>query len=92
MIHEDYEAAANQFQKAIEISKDTWYFYQTYIKLGICNKELENFDTALDNLHEGMELTNKASIDETAVQLLPELRPQPHRAGAHDHAGRGSLG
>jgi tetratricopeptide (TPR) repeat protein len=68
MNFEDYEAAATQFQKAIEMSKDKWYFYQSYIKLGICNKELENYDAALDNLKKGLEFTEKASIESDKKQ------------------------
>jgi tetratricopeptide (TPR) repeat protein len=63
MNFEDYETAAIQFQNAIEMSKDSWYIYQSYIKLGICNKELENYDTALENLLKGKKFTENASID-----------------------------
>jgi Tfp pilus assembly protein PilF len=63
MNFEEYETAAIQFQNAIEMSKDSWYIYQSYIKLGICNKELENYDTALENLLKGKKFTENASID-----------------------------
>ncbi|MFX1310585.1 MAG: hypothetical protein ACFE8C_12865, partial [Promethearchaeota archaeon] len=36
-----YEQAIEEFLKTIEISSEDWYVYQTYIKLGICYKELE---------------------------------------------------
>ena len=37
--------------------------YQTFIKLGICNFELEKNDLASDNLLKGMELSNEPSFD-----------------------------
>ena len=59
----EYDRAIKQFQKAIEISSNTWYSYQTYIKLGICYKELENFELAIKYLQKGKDFTNNASID-----------------------------
>ena len=64
----EYDSAIKQFQKAIEISNDTWYSYQTYIKLGICYKELENYDLAIEYLQKGKEFTNTASIDTNTKQ------------------------
>ncbi len=59
----EYDNAIKQFQKAIKISSNTWYSYQTYIKLGICYKELENYELAIKYLQKGKEFTNKALID-----------------------------
>ncbi|MFX0000908.1 MAG: tetratricopeptide repeat protein [Candidatus Hodarchaeota archaeon] len=63
MYYEEYKQATERFLKAIEIAGDEWYINQTYIKLGICYKELKNFDLALQNLKKGKELTNKSSGD-----------------------------
>jgi tetratricopeptide (TPR) repeat protein len=63
MSYEEYGKAINEFLKAIEISGNNWYIYQTYIKLGICYKELEDFNTAVENFSRGKELTNKYLID-----------------------------
>ena len=63
MNFEEYETAAKQFQNAIEMSKDSWFLYQSYIKLGICYKELEKYDAALENLQKGIQFTEKASIE-----------------------------
>ncbi|MFX1569116.1 MAG: hypothetical protein ACFFCV_12195 [Promethearchaeota archaeon] len=63
MYSEHYEDAAKKFLKAIVIDSDQWYIYQTYIKLGICYKALENFDLALKNLKKGKELIKKSAID-----------------------------
>jgi tetratricopeptide (TPR) repeat protein len=63
MYFEDYEEAAKKFLKAIVIASNDWYIYQTYIKLGICYKALENYDLALKNLKKGKLLTNKSKID-----------------------------
>ena len=50
MYFEEYDEAVKRFLKAIVIGSDDWYIYQTYIKLGICYKALENYDLALKNL------------------------------------------
>ncbi|KKM28444.1 hypothetical protein LCGC14_1566460 [marine sediment metagenome] len=63
MYFEDYEEAIKEFQDAIELVSDEWYIHQTYIKLGICYKELKEYDLAEENLEKGIELTNKSSID-----------------------------
>ncbi|MFX1418365.1 MAG: hypothetical protein ACFE9N_05535 [Promethearchaeota archaeon] len=63
MNFEDYEEATKKFLKAIMIINDAWYLYQTYIKLGICYKALENYDLALKNLKKGKNLANKGLID-----------------------------
>ncbi len=63
MNYEEYEEAIKEFQDAIELASDEWYIHQTYIKLGICYKELKNYDFAEENLEKGIELTNKSSID-----------------------------
>ena len=63
MYFEEYEEAVDEFQRALELVSDDWYIYQTYIKLGICYKELENYDLARENLLKGMEISNKPTFD-----------------------------
>lgn len=63
MNYEEYEKAVKQFQKAIELSSSGWFIYQTYIKLGICFKELGNFELAIEYLKKGKEYTNKCFCD-----------------------------
>ncbi len=63
MHFKDYENAVDKFQKAIDISSYEWFIYQTYIKLGICYKELGNYELAVENLKKGKELTNIYMID-----------------------------
>ena len=63
MFFSEHEAAIDEFLKAMEMSKNDWYVYQTYIKLGICYKELENYDLAIQNLQKGKELTDKSFSD-----------------------------
>ncbi|MFX1594036.1 MAG: hypothetical protein ACFFCL_15205, partial [Promethearchaeota archaeon] len=50
-------------QKVIEITADEWYIYQTYIKLGICHKELGNNELAAEYLKKGKNLTKTTSIE-----------------------------
>lgn len=68
MNYEDYGNAIQNFQQAIKIGRNSWYIYQTYIKLGICYKELENFGLAVEYLQKGKELTKQASSDQDSKQ------------------------
>ncbi len=68
MYFEQYEEGSQKFLKAIELDSKEWYIHQTYIKLGICYKELKNFDLALENLKKGKELTENSSIDDETKQ------------------------
>ncbi|MFX1304689.1 MAG: tetratricopeptide repeat protein [Promethearchaeota archaeon] len=63
MYFEKYEEAVKQFQKAIKMSNFGFFIYQTYIKLGICYKELENYELALENLKMGKEYLDKCFCD-----------------------------
>ncbi len=63
MYNEDYEQAIEKFLKAIEIVGDEWFINQTYIKLGICYKELKQFDIAIKNLKKGKSLTSESIAD-----------------------------
>ena len=68
MSFQDYENAKNEFLKSIEISSDDWYTFQTYIKLGICDKELGNLEPALENLKRGKKFIEKSRSDEETKQ------------------------
>ncbi|TFG17878.1 MAG: hypothetical protein EU533_08050 [Promethearchaeota archaeon] len=63
MNYEDYESAIAQFEKTIKLSVKEWFIPFTYIKLGICYKELENYDMALEYLMKGKEYMQKSKID-----------------------------
>ena len=63
MNFEDYKKAISEFQKAIELESSEWYIHQTYIKLGICYKEMGDQDSAIENLTKGKEFTNKGFYD-----------------------------
>jgi tetratricopeptide (TPR) repeat protein len=63
MNYEEYEKAVKQFKKSIELSSNGWFIYQTYIKLGICFKELGNYELAIEYLRKGKEYTNKCFCD-----------------------------
>ena len=63
MNYEEYEKAVEKLQKAIKLSSSSWFIYQTYIKLGICFKELGNYELAVEYLKKGKEYTNKSFID-----------------------------
>jgi hypothetical protein len=58
MHFEEYEEAVKNFLKTIVLGSNDWFIYQTYIKLGICYKALENHDLALKNLKKGKALMN----------------------------------
>lgn len=58
MTFENYANAIEEFQRALELDPNVWYKFQTYIKLGICYKELRYYEKAIENLQIGKELTN----------------------------------
>ena len=60
---EEYKQAIDHFLEALDLSSEDWYIHQTYIKLGICYKELKNYDLAIENLERGIELTEKEVTD-----------------------------
>jgi tetratricopeptide (TPR) repeat protein/predicted transcriptional regulator len=68
MYFEEYDEAVKRFLKAIVIEGGEWYIYQTYVKLGICYKALENYDLALRNLKKGKNLTKKSRSDPETKQ------------------------
>ena len=68
MYSEHYEYATEEIQKAIEIDPLRWYTYQSYIKLGVCYKELGRYELALKNLTKGKELTNRLFCDYQSKQ------------------------
>ncbi|GAG72054.1 unnamed protein product, partial [marine sediment metagenome] len=69
MAFNDYELAIDEFQKALELDPNSWYDYQTYIKLGICYREQENYDLALEHLTKGEELIDKSASDNDTKQM-----------------------
>jgi len=73
MHYEDYDKAIIEFMKAIETSQDNWFIFQTYIKLGICDKELGNFEIALENLNKGKKFLEKSRSDEETKQKWRQI-------------------
>jgi tetratricopeptide (TPR) repeat protein len=69
MAFSDYELAINKFQRAIELDSTGWYIYQTYIKLGICYRGLEDYDLALEYLKKGEELINQSPSDNDTKEM-----------------------
>jgi tetratricopeptide (TPR) repeat protein/Mn-dependent DtxR family transcriptional regulator len=63
MAFKDYELAIEQFQKAMKLDSNSWYSYQTYIKLGICYRELDEYELALENLTKGRDLIDQSPSD-----------------------------
>ena len=58
----------NGYYVSLNLVEDDWYLNQTYIKLGICYKELGNFELAKKHLNKGKELTKKSPIEEDIKQ------------------------
>ncbi|MHA1391173.1 MAG: hypothetical protein ACTSQT_02880, partial [Promethearchaeota archaeon] len=69
MAFNEHESAIVKFQEALKLDPNSWYIYQTYIKLGICYRELEDYDSALDHLIKGKELINKSQSDDDTKQV-----------------------
>jgi len=68
MYFERYEEGIQKFLKAIELDSKEWYIHQTYIKLGICYKELNDLESASKYLAKGKTLTEKSSMDADTKQ------------------------
>ncbi|MHA2390518.1 MAG: tetratricopeptide repeat protein [Promethearchaeota archaeon] len=68
MYFEKYDNAIKEFLRAIELAGDDWYIHQTYIKLGICYKELKKIQLAVENLKKGIEITTKEVSDPDTKQ------------------------
>ena len=62
MYFENYGEAVNQFLDALKSVGDEWYAYQTYIKMGICYKELGYNELALKHLNKGKDSIKKSSL------------------------------
>ena len=69
MAFNDYESAIAKFKKALKLDPKSWYAYQTYIKLGICYRELEDYDLALEHLTKGKALINNSPSDDDTKQM-----------------------
>ncbi|MFW9826432.1 MAG: hypothetical protein ACFFEY_02310 [Candidatus Thorarchaeota archaeon] len=63
MFFKDYKHALEEFQRTIKLNKESWFIYQTYIKMGICNNILGNIPQAVEFLNKGKEYTNRSSSD-----------------------------
>jgi len=63
MYFEEYSDAVEEFLKSIELASDKWFIPQTYIKLGICYKELKDFENASIHMSKGTSLIEKSSMD-----------------------------
>ena len=60
---EDFKEAATKFLKVIVLNKDSWFIYQTYIKLASCYLALEEYDLAEKNLEMGKKLIHENQQD-----------------------------
>ncbi|MFX1499870.1 MAG: tetratricopeptide repeat protein [Promethearchaeota archaeon] len=63
MFFDKHEQAIEEFLKTLEISSDNWYGYQTYIKLGLCYKEVEDSKLAIKFLQRGIEALESSKED-----------------------------
>ncbi len=65
----EHKLAIEEFLKAIELDPNSWYVYQTYVKLGICYRELEEYKLALEHLTKGEELIEQSPSDNDTKQM-----------------------
>ena len=73
MYFEKYHKAVEQFQKAIELAIDEWFINQTYIKLGVCYKELGNYELAVKFIIKGKEITKSITDELNTQQTWDEI-------------------
>ena len=57
------EKAVNAFEKVIEIGKKEWYLFQTYIKYGICHKNLGHNSIAIEALNRGKQAIKTSKLN-----------------------------
>ena len=69
MAFNENELAIEKFQSAIELNPDSWYIYQTNIKLGICYSALEDYELALEHLIKGRDLIDQSPSDLDTKQM-----------------------
>ena len=77
MIFKDYENAINKFKIALQIDQKGYFIQQTYIKMGNCYKELNNYKLALENIVKGKELAEERDDkewSEKAKEYLSEIK------------------
>ncbi|TFG25784.1 MAG: hypothetical protein EU533_00730 [Promethearchaeota archaeon] len=67
MYFEEYEEATKKFLKVL-LKGNEWYYYQTYIKLGICYKVLNKLDLAQNNLKKGIELIKTEDSNHSEIK------------------------
>ncbi|MFW9930246.1 MAG: tetratricopeptide repeat protein, partial [Candidatus Thorarchaeota archaeon] len=58
-----YSKATTEFLKTIDLEPGGWFIYQTYVKLGICYKELEDYESAVTFLNKGISLAKTSHAD-----------------------------
>ncbi len=58
----EYEMAVNAFEKVINLGKKEWYLFQTYIKYGICHKNLGHKSIAMEALIRGKQAIEESKI------------------------------
>ena len=59
MMFNDYENAINKFKIALQLDQNGYYVHETYIKMGNCYKELNNYKLALENIVKGKEIAEE---------------------------------
>jgi tetratricopeptide (TPR) repeat protein len=69
MASEEYKLASEKFQTVIELDPKGWYLYQSYIKLGICYRELEKYNLAIEYLKKGKEMIDGSPSDNETKQI-----------------------
>ncbi|MFX1379611.1 MAG: hypothetical protein ACFFA4_11025 [Promethearchaeota archaeon] len=74
MYFEEYQNAVNEFQKALELGIEDWYVHQTYIKLGICYKEIGNKQQAIEFLRMGKKDNDNQKWITIADLFLEEMK------------------
>jgi tetratricopeptide (TPR) repeat protein/Mn-dependent DtxR family transcriptional regulator len=68
-----YSKATTEFLKAINLEPEGWFIYQTYVKLGICYKELEDYESAVTFLNNHKEPKSKKNWLSIANLFLKQI-------------------
>ncbi|MFX1503192.1 MAG: tetratricopeptide repeat protein [Promethearchaeota archaeon] len=63
MFFKEYNQAIEEFSTTMKLGRGQWYLYQTYFKIAICYKEIEEYQLAIEYLNKGKEYTDKVISD-----------------------------
>jgi len=75
MVFEEYKKAIDKFEEALRLDPSNILNFHTYLRLGLCYKELKNYEKARECFEKGKMLTERM-IPSLKEYYLPETKKQ----------------